>query len=177
MKTLKVFFNGQPLRNIYPHATRFQVIKYKVGMFLTKLTKTVIGFSIGTAVMSGFFWAGQAMSTKVVMADPIDQPKVIAPVLARIARAESHNSHFCTPELVKVKMCAKSEVGQVLTRANKDKTVDVGKYQINLYHWGKAASDKGLHLFNEKDNETMAVWLLSNYGSEPWSASKSGWNK
>lgn len=166
---------GRPLREMYPHATRFQVIKYKVGMFLTKLTKTVIGFSVGTAVMAGFFWAGQSMTTKVVMADPIAQPKVIAPVLARIAKAESHNSHYCTPELVRIKMCAKSEIGQVLVKANKDKSIDVGRYQINVYHWGKVASDKGLNLFNEKDNETFAIWLFENYGSEPWSASKLNW--
>lgn len=176
MKKLKVLMYGRPLREMYPHATRFQVIKYKVGMFLVKTIKTTVGLTFGTAVMAGFFWAGQTNTTKIVMADPIEQPKVIAPVLVRIARAESHNSHYCTPELVKAKMCAKSEVGQVLVRSNNNKTIDVGRYQINVYYWGAKASQMKLNLFNEQDNETFAIWLYENQGTEPWSASKKNWN-
>jgi len=35
-KPLRVLWNGKPLRNIYPHATRFQVFKYKIRRFFRK---------------------------------------------------------------------------------------------------------------------------------------------
>lgn len=174
MNKLKVFMYGRPLREIYPHATRFQVFKYRVMSFLVKTVKWSLGLSFGMAVMLGFFMAGYWNHPKPVHADPIES---IAPVLVRIAKAESHNSHFCTIELARVKMCAKSEVGQVLVRTNKDGTADAGRYQINLYHWGKVASDKGLNLFDEQDNEEFAVWLFETRGTVDWEASRKEWNK
>jgi len=100
-----------------------------------------------------------------------------APILEKIAQAESHKSHYCTEALVKASMCRKSEIGQVLARANSDKvmSIDVGYYQINLYYWGDKATEKGLDLFDEEDNKKMGEWIFQNYGSEPWNSSGKNW--
>lgn len=122
--------------------------------------------------MYGFFYAGQELRPEVSHAEPTT---VIAPILQKIAKAESHSSHFCTAELIKVGLCAKGERGQVLTNPNTNGTVDIGKYQINTYYWGAIAADMGFNLTLEADNEAFAIWLFENYGSEPWSASKNNW--
>lgn len=100
-----------------------------------------------------------------------------APVLDRIAQCESHNSHTCTDALIKVGLCSASEKGQVVVNANGNKTVDVGKYQINLYYWGAKASAMSINLFEEEGNERMAKWIYANYGTGDWSASAKCWKK
>lgn len=141
---------------------------------VVQITKLTLVLSILGGVTYAGFSAGQNLYPKTVFADPV---KTIAPVLMRIAQAESHNSHLCTDALVRSKLCPASEKGQVLVRANSNGTVDVGKYQINVFYWGAEASKHGLNLFNEKDNESFAIWLYENKGTEPWSASKKNWNK
>jgi len=96
-------------------------------------------------------------------------------ILAKIATAESLNSHYCTEKLVNAKMCYRSELGQVIMNANKNGTVDIGKYQINTFYWGQKATELGYDLANEKDNEEMALWIYENYGTEPWYSSSKSW--
>lgn len=82
------------------------------------------------------------------------------PVLLRIAKCESSGSHYGLS-------------GQVLI----SKTQDMGLYQIHIPIWGKKATEMGLNLAVEKDNEKFARWLYENYGTEPWIHSKKCWNK
>lgn len=173
MKSIKVFWNGKRLKDIYPHATRFQVIKYRIAKFLALFVKA----SLVTAFVVGVVWGGFETGKAVTRSTVVYAVKEggISPVLGRIAKAESMNSHYCTEELINRKLCAKSELGQVLLNGNKDGSVDIGKYQINNYHWGADATKLGLNLFDEEDNEKMAVWIYENYGTEPWSASKHNW--
>lgn len=86
------------------------------------------------------------------------------PILDRIAECESGNTHF------------DPKTGQVLTVGNSNKTVDLGRYQINEHYWGAKATELGLSLYDEEDNETMAKWILANYGTEPWVHSKGCWS-
>jgi hypothetical protein len=79
--------------------------------------------------------------------------KGIPPVLVRIAKCESDNNHI------------DPKTGQVLMRANADKTVDVGRYQINSV-WFKKATELGLDVTKDKDNETMAVIGVENWGAK-----------
>lgn len=85
----------------------------------------------------------------------------IPPVLQRIARAESVTGHY--------------KNGQVVTNINKNGTLDVGKYQINVQVWGKKATELGYNIYEEQDNEDMAMWIYNNYGTEPWYSSKANW--
>lgn len=171
MKSTKVYFNGKRLKDIYPHATAWQVFKYKVRKFVRKcVIVSVIALALFTIYkVGGIFNPKVIVKTQEV---PVD---TITPVLHRIAEAESLSSHYCTDKLIQAKMCASGEKGQVLFNPNKNGTVDVGKYQINTYYWGARATELGLDLTNEADNEEMAIWIYKNYGTEPWYASSKKW--
>ena len=87
----------------------------------------------------------------------------IPPVLERIARCESSNQNV-------------DKTGQVLMRANKNGSVDVGKYQINSI-WFKQASDLHYDLTKPADNLAFAMWLYQNKGTGAWVDSANCWNK
>jgi hypothetical protein len=61
-------------------------------------------------------------------------------------------------------------------RANTNKTVDIGRYQINSV-WNKKASELGLDLTIEADNEKMAYWIYENRGTGDWYSSEKCWKK
>lgn len=97
----------------------------------------------------------------------IPEPKVMAkqetireipPIMQKICKAESGCSHY-------------DKNGQVLI----NRTMDAGKYQINVSVWGKKATEMGIDLFSEKGNEQFALYLFENYGTEPWNSSKKNW--
>lgn len=98
------------------------------------------------------------------------------PVLDRIAKAESHNSQFCTKELAANGWCKKYEIGQVLQHVNTDNTIDTGYYQINSVN-GAECANHGWNITIEADNKACGKWLFANRGSEPWKSSKSSWNR
>lgn len=83
-------------------------------------------------------------------------------VLHRIAKCESNDQHY-------------GKTGQVLVVGNKNGTVDIGRYAINNYYWGAEATEMGLDLFDEKDNETMALYIFKEKGTSPWEATAHCW--
>lgn len=62
-KMLKVFYMGEPLRNIYPHATRFQVFKYKLARATRKLV--IASFIVGA--IYGAYNAGLSSTEPVTV--------------------------------------------------------------------------------------------------------------
>lgn len=127
---------------------------------------------IGGAMLYGAFLTGR-MAFPVVQT--VEAASPLPPVLVRIGEAESKSSHWCTEKLVKASMCGTHELGQVLTHPNTNGTVDVGKYQINVDTWGAKATQLGLNLFVEADNEKMALWIYENVGTGPWASSRARW--
>ncbi len=166
---------GKRLRDLYPHATGFQVFKWKARRVLRQIAiaSLVVGFSSGLLYTA--FTIGGVANPKMVYAvkEKLIPDNSVPPILKRIAQAESLNSHYCTDTLVKAGMCAKGALGQVLVNP----TRDIGKYGINLLYNGKWCAGKGYNLFIEADNEQCALELFRERGSEPWSASKANWNK
>jgi hypothetical protein len=61
-------------------------------------------------------------------------------------------------------------------RSNTNKSVDIGKYQINSV-WFKKATELGLDITKEEDNEAMAYWIYENRGTGDWYSSQSCWSK
>lgn len=162
MKSIKVFFMDKRLKDIYPYATKWEVIKYKTYRFFRSLTIWTIKISFVVGVSVGSYQIGKHVNPETVYAEKIVEveSKDLPPVMERIAKCESNNSHF-------------DKNGQVLV----NRTQDVGVFQINVPIHGKKASEMGLNLMNEKDNREFAVWLYKNFGSEPWIHSKKCWNK
>lgn len=162
MKKLNILYMGEKLCQVYPHATRWQVVKFKI----RKMMKYVIRYSFGAGLMYGAFILGSYLNPIVTYAvqDKIIQVEGESPVMDRIAKCESEGKHT-------------GKSGQVLAVGNNNKSVDVGKYQINLSVWGAKATEMGLNLFVEEDNKKFAMYLYKNFGTEPWVYSKHCWNK
>jgi hypothetical protein len=99
---------------------------------------------------------------KVTEIQHVEAEEVTPAVMERIAECESGNSHY-----------AKS--GQIVTNGNTNGTVDIGKYQINLFYWGDKATELELDLTIEEDNEAFALYLYDLHGTEPWIWSKKCW--
>ncbi len=160
-KKLRITWNGEPLREIYPYASRWEVIKYRTRRFFYRVFIVTMAVFAFAAVLSVTFFIGKSYADeKVITLSPSD---IAYPVLDRIAKCESGGSHY-------------SASGQVLMHWNENKTVDVGKYAINS-KWFKKASELGLDLTKESDNKAMALWIYQNRGTEDWYPSKACWQK
>ena len=167
MHKINVFWNGKKLREIYPHASTWQILKWRLKRLFRK-TIIVLGFIfllVGTFKVGGFVNS----TSYAVEVEKIVEAPIKAVVLDRIAGCESEGN----PNSKGVHY---DKNGQVLMRANNNGTVDVGKYQINSV-WFKKASELGLDLTKEKDNEQMAMWIYTNRGTEDWYPSKKCWQK
>jgi len=163
MKTIKVYYHGKRLKDMYPHASWFQVMKWKMYRFFRKLI--IVTAMVGIA-FSAFKSGAMTTAAETVYADRevVKEVEVVknSPVLDRIAQCESGNVHY--------------KNGQVIMRANTNGTVDIGKYQINTV-WFAQATKLGLDLTKEEDNKKMAEWIYANRGTEDWYPSKSCWQK
>lgn len=153
-KAMKVYLWGERLKDVYPHATKWQVFKYKFAKFMRKLSFVLLAvLALYIAVQIGrHFYA----------VEKIVEKEIDYPVLARIAKCESGGRQF-GPD------------GQVVLNGNTNGSVDIGKYQINTRLWGKKATELGYNLANEADNEAFAKYLYTTKGTEVWSASKKCW--
>lgn len=123
---------------------------------MTKLISYVGAFGLVVGFLAVQFFPEYVYSVQEVKV----KDNTPSAVLQRIATCESRTGHL-------------DKNGQVAI----NKTQDIGKYQINVPIWGKKATELGLNLAVEKDNEAMALWLYENHGTEPWVHSKSCWNK
>ena len=136
--------------------------KNKVRSFFKKVIFWLVVIVALAGVVQYFRWAYP--TEKIVTKEVLVERAITYPVLERIAQCESGNNHF-------------GPSGQVLMVGNTNKSVDVGKYQVNVALWGKKANELGLDLTLEKDNEAFAIYLYKTYGTEPWVWSKKCWNK
>ncbi len=83
------------------------------------------------------------------------------PILAEVARCESHFTHI------------NPTTGNVIR--GKVNSNDVGVMQINEYYHNETAESMGLNLTNFDDNMAYARYLYKREGTRPWNASKTCW--
>lgn len=152
---------GKRLKDLYPHATKWEMFKYKVRKFFRKLF--IWSFVIGSIIV--VYKVGGIMNPATIYtkAEVIKEVEVSAPIMERIAFCESGGKHW-------------DKNGQVLMRSNSNRSVDIGKFQINTV-WFTKATELGLDLTKEKDNEAMALWIYKNRGTGDWSSSSNCWKK
>lgn len=137
---------------------------------MKRVVQWLVRIGVISGMAFGFFMAGAIFySTSTTNYHKVEAATTIAPVLERIGDCESGNgtkgsAHHIDPK-----------TGQVLMRANKNGSIDVGKYQVNEYYWGKKASELGYDLTKEGDNKAMAEWIYLNKGTTDWSASQKCW--
>lgn len=166
-KKMKIYYMGRRING------QFDSFKARV----RRLVQWTVRVGVVAGMAMGFFMAGglfYSTSTVTAHTNTVQLP-VEAPVLDRIADCESG---VRKPSGMAVEGSARHldpKTGQVIMRANTNGTVDIGKYQINEYYWGKKASELGLDLTKEKDNKAMAEWIYKNKGTTDWSSSQKCW--
>jgi hypothetical protein len=166
MKKLKVFYNGVYLKDVYPYATKWEVIKYRLARGIRVLgIQAIIALALLTSNQIGQNTVEpiKVYADKVVEVDK-ELSALDIPVLKKIIMCESGGKHY-------------AKNGQVVTKANENGTTDIGIAQINLFYWGQTASLMKLDLTKEKDNLEFAKWLFMQKGDSPWTASSKCWNK
>lgn len=153
---------GKKVRYEYLNLTKFQAFILKVKRFFKRLFVVVVLVGI----VYGIFQLGSFFSPKIIYTkqEVIKEVVAKAPIMERIAKCESPTGHY-------------AKNGQVAVRGNDNHTVDIGSRQINSYYWGAKATELGYNIWIEKDNIAMGDWIYQNYGTEPWSSSKSCWSK
>lgn len=170
MKKIKVFYGEERLRDIYPHATKWEVFKWKVRKFFRRVLQVVTVGGVAGGLIYAAFIAGAYFNPKVTYAtvDKMVEVEGVPVVLQRIAgcesqgKAKSEGSHL-------------AKNGQVVVHANTNGTVDAGIFQINVSVWGKKATELGYNLFTEEGNKSMALWIYHNVGTSPWTSSSKCW--
>lgn len=160
-KKVRLYINGERKKDIYQYATKWEVFKFKVRKFFVNL----LFWGIVTSIIGGIFYLYYQSNPSIIYtrAEVIKEVPVKANVMERIAKCESPTGQF--------------KDGQVSLNANADHSVDIGKYQINNRAWGKKATEMGLNLMVEQDNEKMAEYIYENYGTQPWYSSLKCWSK
>lgn len=165
-RTISVIFNFKEMKDLYPHATGFKVLKWKLGRGIRNMS--ILALFVATGYVSARVW--NYLNPIVVKADTVtvtvEVPKPLAiedfPILMKICKAESGYKQFTSN-------------GNVLR--GKVTPSDIGICQINEPIWNDTARKRGYDIYTEKGNEDMAIWLFTHYGTEPWNASKFIWNK
>jgi hypothetical protein len=160
MKKLKVFYNGVYLRDIYPHATKWEITKYRFARGIRVLgIQAVIALALLTSHQIGQVTVEpiKVYADKIV---EVDRAKVFPQILEKICKAESGSRQF-------------NKNGSVLR--GKENPSDIGYCQISEVIWNDTARKLGYDIYTEQGNKDMAVWLLEHYGSEPWFLSKHNW--
>lgn len=115
-------------------------------------------------IVLGFAGFGlyKALEIEQVGATIVNSENGVPPILQKIAQCESGNRQF------------NADGSVVRGRANKN---DLGKYQINIDHWGFEAMKQNLNLLKEADNLKMAEFIFNTYGTSGWSSSQGCWSK
>lgn len=106
-------------------------------------------------------------------------------VISFVSAEEEQKPLFITPELKAI--CGCESVGDWNTEPIQSKNGkllrgkvdprDVGACQINEHYWLKESKNQGLNIYWYTDNVRFANYLYETYGSKPWNASKSCWDK
>lgn len=134
----------------------------------------VSGFTNTTGVPETFdTLIKESQVAKVAVADEItDEPHTLeayvreyfakTPVLAEIARCESHFRHF-------------DRNGKLLRGTMTPE--DVGVMQINEFFHADTAKKLGFDIHDIDGNMDYAKYIFEKSGTQPWSASKPCWSK
>jgi hypothetical protein len=162
MEKLYTMWKWIDLRDYQAHATFMSRVKYYSIRTLRRLGMIVAFITL----IAGTAFIYREVNPKTVTAQGIETIVVKtvyaeSPIMERIAKCESGGKHY-------------DSTGQVVMRSNTNKSVDVGKFQINSV-WFKKATELGFDVTTEKGNTDMAYWIYANRGTQDWYASRDCW--
>jgi hypothetical protein len=159
LKRVTVKHNDKVYKYIYLNSNtevfiyKLKNLALRVG-FIAFASYTV--FTMGQSLPSSKHIAYAESNQQVTVID-----KTLPPILQKICHAESPTGH-------------NKPNGTIAHYVNTNKTIDIGKCQINSI-WEAKAVELGYNIYTEQGNEDMALWIFNNYGSEPWFSSKTKW--
>lgn len=166
MKTIKVSWNGKRLKDVYPYATKWQVVKYRV----KRLVRKCLIVSLGMAIVYGAFLVGQASR-------PIE------------IKAEQDTLGLKVNELKgalldQLKACENGEGAVIVFDSNKKASVGSYQFQIDtVKHYYKAFYGQELStkeavllaLDDEKARDLASKIIFEKNGLNNWyNCSKKG---
>jgi len=118
--------------------------------------------AIGTAATPQTAPSPQLMPKAQTLEEYVREYFADTPIMADIARCESHFRQF-------------SKDGSV--HRGKVNKSDIGVMQVNEYYHGKTSKKLGLDIYTIEGNVAYARYLYEREGVEPWSSSKPCWGK
>ncbi len=159
-KTFRVIYNFKEMKDVYPHATTWKMIKWFLGR-VVRNTSIIASFAL-TSYVSAITWnkmhpvtvyAEKTITVTVKDADKFEN----YPLLMRICKAESGNRQFK----------ANGDVVRGIVNPS-----DIGFCQINEYINNDLARKMGFDIYTEKGNKDFAVYLFKTRGAQPWESSR-----
>ncbi len=177
----KLFYGNQYMGSIKVNGDKL-TLKQRFVASVWRVTWALFAITIGGWIVFGAWQYVDINKTNEAHADYIEITSVPDyPILDRIADCESGVRDPKTGYVRAIKGTAtqfNKKTGQILMKWNpKSESIDIGYMQVNDYYQGKTASKMGYDLSKEDDNRAYGLYLLQNFGTEPWSASKSCWNR
>jgi hypothetical protein len=156
----KVYYMGRHLNG------RFSSFKSRVKAFIRKSLWALL---FAALLFASFVMGAAFYSTNTITVTHASAPYSEPAVLQRIADCESGNGSAGSGKQF-------NKFGAVVLNANTNKTVDIGKFQINSIHEGEAQK-LGFDLFTEEGNTGYARYLYENKGTGDWASSSNCWHK
>jgi len=126
MKKIKVTWNGERLRDIYPHATRMQVFKYKVRRFIQRaLFIMKWGFLALGFLLMAFWIGGYVYSSEKIMFQ--DREVLVDTLSTKIEQLKS-------TVLDDLKSCETSNIDESagIVKFDSNKVASIGSYQFQV---------------------------------------------
>jgi hypothetical protein len=160
---MKIYYNGELLKSephVRGHKTRKRRKKQSNAATVLLLGIIIMSFAHAhVSLMEYFDNELEYIQPSVAHAhvEPVDHTKEA--IMYEIAKCESGGVHKIDGEVIR---------GYI----DND---DIGKYQINLRYHDARATEMGLDVFTESDNEEYASYLYDTQGTQPWNASKPCW--
>lgn len=159
MKPIKVFHNGERLKDIYPHATKWQVFKFRVRQFIHKaLQITAIGATVFVVATIAFL-TGHETQTSVVSAATVDSlpAKVQSLQLGVVKQIESCESKGLTENdgAIILDTNDKMSIGQLMFQKQ-----TVITYEKELYNVTMTPKDAVIVALTTPEAESLAQDII-----------------
>ena len=152
-KTIKLFVMGARMRSIYPYATRFEVIKYKVARFFRNLVKVLL-IALVAYILAIVFFPRYKEVEKLIKVDnlSIKTSELKNEILDSLKACESQGS--------------KESDGLIIFDSNKKASIGLYQFQVKtVIHYYKTLYQKditGKEAIEISLNEKLSRQLASD---------------
>ncbi len=143
MKPIKVFFNGKRLKDVYPHATAFQVFKYRVRCAIRwTITRLMLTAGIAAILLTGYF-IGTTQGHELIAVQNAVAPKAFASETLEAKLATSKDDLVESLGLLCETKGAKEPDATIILDTNNEMSIGSFQFQIKtVQHYFKVLYQK-----------------------------------